>query len=169
MNFKDYFLKLYIGVGVCPSADTYPSVDNEPILDLDSLSVMFPINEETGHVVDLLTRLLNTTNELERNQLMQYLQDNSTASAFDKLDDETKLQLLKPRSIQSLDELSEFGDMLKSAIEQFNAPSDSAPSDPAPSDPAPSDPAPYRDWETDRKSTRLNSSHSAKSRMPSSA
>ena len=29
--------------------------------------------------------------------------------------------------------------------------------------------ASYRDWETDRKSTRLNSSHSAKSRMPSSA
>ena len=28
---------------------------------------------------------------------------------------------------------------------------------------------PYRDWETDRKSTRLNFSHSAKSRMPSSA
>ena len=31
------------------------------------------------------------------------------------------------------------------------------------------DSQPYRDWETDRKSTRLNSSHSAKSRMPSSA
>ena len=30
-------------------------------------------------------------------------------------------------------------------------------------------PSRYRDWETDRKSTRLNSSHSAKSRMPSSA
>ena len=29
--------------------------------------------------------------------------------------------------------------------------------------------ADYRDWETDRKSTRLNSSHSAKARMPSSA
>ena len=29
--------------------------------------------------------------------------------------------------------------------------------------------AKYRDWETDRKSTRLNSNHSAKSRMPSSA
>ena len=27
----------------------------------------------------------------------------------------------------------------------------------------------YRDWETDRKSTRLNSSHSGESRMPSSA
>ena len=31
-------------------------------------------------------------------------------------------------------------------------------------------PAPaYRDWETDRKSTRLNSSHRSLSRMPSSA
>ena len=28
---------------------------------------------------------------------------------------------------------------------------------------------PYRDWETDRKSTRLNSSHSRAARMPSSA
>ena len=28
---------------------------------------------------------------------------------------------------------------------------------------------PYRDWETDRKSTLLNSSHSRASRMPSSA
>ena len=27
----------------------------------------------------------------------------------------------------------------------------------------------YRDWETDRKSTSLNSSHSGESRMPSSA
>ena len=29
--------------------------------------------------------------------------------------------------------------------------------------------ASYRDWETDRKSTRLNSSHEIPSRMPSSA
>ena len=29
--------------------------------------------------------------------------------------------------------------------------------------------SPYRDWETDRKSTRLNSSHLKLSRMPSSA
>ena len=35
--------------------------------------------------------------------------------------------------------------------------------------PVVADPSGYRDWETDRKSTRLNSSHSAKSRMPSSA
>lgn len=142
MNFKDYFLKLYVAVGVCPSADSYPPESKVSLLDMDSLSLMFPINEETGHIVDLLTRLLNTTNELERNQIMQYLQDNSSSSVFDKLDDDTKLHLLKPRSVQSLDELSEYGDMLKSAIEQFNSPSDPAPSDPAPSDPAPSDPAP---------------------------
>lgn len=141
MSYKDYFLSLYLGVGVCPSADAYPPESKVSLLDFDSLSVMFPINEETGHVVDLLTRLLNTTNELERNNIMQYLQDNSSASVFDKLDDDTKLQLLKPRSIQSLDELSEYGDMLKSAIEQFNA-SDTASSDPTPSDPTPSDVAP---------------------------
>lgn len=141
MDFKDYFLKLYCAVGSCPSADTYPAESKETLLDMDSLSVMFPINEETGHVVDLLTRLLNTTNELERNQIMQYLQDNSSASVFDKLDDATKLHLLKPRSIQSLDELSEYGDMLKSAIDQFNAESDPAESDPSSSDPASSDPA----------------------------
>ena len=139
MDFKDYFLKLYVGVGVCPSADSYPPESKVSLLDMDSLSVMFPINEETGHVVDLLTRLLNTTNVLERDQIMQYLQDNSSSSVFDKLDDDTKLQLLKPRSVQSLDELSQYGAILKSAINQFTGSSDSIPSDPAPSDPASSD------------------------------
>lgn len=144
MSFKDYFLTLYVGASVCPSADSYPPESKESLLDFDSLSVMFPLNEETGHVVDLLTRLLNTSNELERNNIMQYLQDNSSASVFDKLDDETKLQLLKPRSLQSLDELSDFGDLLKSAIQEFQVPSDSASSDPSPSEPspAPSDPSP---------------------------
>lgn len=142
MNFKDYFSSLYVGVGFCPSADSYPPETKVSLLDMDSLSVMFPINEESGHVVDLLTRLLNSTNELERNNIMQYLQDNSSASVFDKLDDDTKLQLLKPRSIQSLDELSEYGDMLKSAIEQFNASSETPPSEPSQSEPAPSEPSP---------------------------
>ena len=35
--------------------------------------------------------------------------------------------------------------------------------------PVPSGVIDIRDWETDRKSTRLNSSHSGESRMPSSA
>ncbi len=141
MNYKDYFNSQYTAISVCPDSDLYPPSSKEVILDMESLNVMFPINEETGHVVDLLTRLLNTNNELERNQLMQYLQDNSTSSVFSKLDDDTKLQLLKPRSLQSLGELSEYSNILKNAIKEFNSPSDPAPSDPAPSDSAPSDPA----------------------------
>lgn len=142
MDFKKYFNSQYTAISVCPAVDSYPPSSKEVIMDMDSLSLMFPINEESGHVVDLLTRLLNTTNELERNQLMQYLQDNSTSSMFDKLDDSTKLQLLKPRSLQSLGELSEYSDVLKNAIKEFNEPSDPAPSDPAPSNPAPSNPVP---------------------------
>ena len=137
MNYKSYFNSQYTAISVCPGSDSYPASSKEVIIDMESLNVMFPINEETGHVVDLLTRILNTTNELERNQLMQYLQDNSTSSAFSKLDDATKLQLLKPRSLQSLGELSEFSNVLKNAINEFNEPSDYAPSDPAPSDPDP--------------------------------
>ena len=140
MNYKDYFNSQYTAISVCPDSDSYPPSSKEVILDMDSLNVMFPINEETGHVVDLLTRLLNTNNELERNQLMQYLQDNSTSSTFDKLDDSTKLQLLKPRSLQSLGELAEYSNVLKNAIKEFNEPADPATADPATSDPATSDP-----------------------------
>lgn len=142
MNYKDYFNSQYTAISVCPDSDSYPPSSKEVILDMESLNVMFPINEETGHVVDLLTRLLNTNNELERNQLMQYLQDNSSSTAFDKLDDSTKLQLLKPRSLQSLGELVEYSNALQNAIKEFNDSSDPAPSDPAPSDSAPSDSAP---------------------------
>lgn len=146
MNYKDYFNSQYTAISVCPDSDSYPPSSKEVILDIEALNVMFPLNEETGHVVDLLTRLLNTNNELERNQLMQYLQDNSIPSAFSKLDDDIKLQLLKPRSLQSLGELAEFGNVLKNAIKEFNEPtdpalSDSASSDSASSDPASSDPA----------------------------
>ncbi len=141
MNYKDYFNSQYTAISVCPDTDLYPPSSKEVILDMDSLNIMFPINEETGHVVDLLTRLLNTTNELERNQIIQYLQDNSTSSAFNKLDDDTKLQLLKPRTLQSLGELAEYSNVLKNAIKEFGEPSDPATSDPATSDPATSDPA----------------------------
>lgn len=139
MNYKDYFNSQYTAISVCPDSDSYPPSSKEVVLDMDSLNVMFPINEETGHVVDLLTRLLNTNNELERNQIMQYLQDNSTSSPFNKLDDDTKLQLLKPRSLQSLGELAEFSNVLKNAIKEFNESSDPASSELPSSDPAKSD------------------------------
>lgn len=147
MDYKSYYNSQYTAISLCPSADDYPPTSKDVVLDVQSLSVMFPINEETGHVVDLLTRLLHTDNELERNQIMQYLQDNSTSSVFSKLDDNTKLQLLKPRTLQSLAELAEYSNVLKLAIKEFNEPSDTASSDPdssdsATSDSAPSDPSP---------------------------
>ncbi len=141
MDYKKYFNSQYTAISVCPAVDTYPPSSKEVILDMESLNIMFPINEETGHVVDLLTRLLNTKNELERNQIMQYLQDNSTSSAFSKLDDDTKLQLLKPRSLQSLGELAEYSNVLINALQEFNQHSDPATSDSVTSDPAMSDPA----------------------------
>lgn len=141
MDYKSYFNSQYTAISVCPDSDSYPPSSKEVILDMESLNVMFPLNEETGHVVDLLTRLLNTNNELERNQLMQYLQDNSSSTAFSKLDDATKLQLLKPRSLQSLGELAEYSNVLKNAINEFNEPNENVPSDQAPSDQALSDPA----------------------------
>ena len=141
MDYKKYFNSQYTAISVCPGADSYPPTSKEVILDMESLNVMFPINEETGHVVDLLTRLLNTNNELERNQLMQYLQDNSASSVFSRLDDDTKLQLLKPRSLQSLGELAEYSNALKNAIKEFKESSDSSSSVPGSSDPASSDPA----------------------------
>lgn len=140
MDYKSYFNSQYTAISVCPDSDSYPPSSKEVILDQESLNVMFPINEETGHVVDLLTRLLNTSNELERNQLMQYLQDNSTSSVFSKLDDDTKLQLLKPRSLQSFGELAEYSNALKAAIKEFNEPDPVMP-DPATPDPATPDPA----------------------------
>lgn len=147
MDYKKYFNSQYKAISVCPGADSYPTTSKEVILDMETLSVMFPLNEETGHIVDLLTRLLHTRNDLERNQLMQYLQDNSSSSVFTKLDDETKLQLLKPRSLQSFGELAEYSHALQVAIKEFTVPSDTAtsehvPSDPAPSDSVPSDPSP---------------------------
>ena len=50
-----------------------------------------------------------------------------------------------------------------------NLPASDQPQSSAPTQDDDQLPPSYRDWETDRKSTRLNSSHSAKSRMPSSA
>lgn len=141
MDFKKYFNLQYTALSVCPGVDSYPSSSKEVLLDMDSLSIMFPLNEETGHVVDLLTRLLHTGNELERNQLMQYLQDNSTSSVFSKLDDDTKLQLLKPRSLQSLGELADYSIVLQNAIKEFNETSKPAPSDPDQSVSAPSETA----------------------------
>ena len=58
---------------------------------------------------------------------------------------------------------------LKSELQLLNAQADNLNAQTEKTRGVDTEEAKYRDWETDRKSTRLNSSHSAKSRMPSSA
>ena len=117
----------------------YPDSSKVPVIDLDSVKIMFPVNPETGQVVDLLTRLMNTNNQLERNQIVQLLQDNGSDSVFTNLDDQTKLQLLKPRSLQSLAEMDSYFHVVEKALNEFNS---SHSEDPVSEDPVVDDPDP---------------------------
>ena len=79
---------------------------------------------------------------------------------------ELLLELLENRHNATITKMKFFDKRLnitKKALESISKLEDPANSSSAHTAPG------YRDWETDRKSTRLNSSHSAKSRMPSSA
>lgn len=138
-DYKNYYASRFIGVSNECDSSTYPEESRIFPLDRESANFMFPINEETGNVVDLLTRLMRTENQLERSQILSLLSDNGANSPFAKLDDETKLSLLKPRSLQSFDEIASFRDVCVKAIEQF---SEKPAPDPAPApEPAP-EPAP---------------------------
>lgn len=133
MNVREYFMNRYSAPDAVIDVNDYPDSSKIPVIDLDSVKIMFPVNPETGQVVDLLTRLMKTDNELERNQIMQLLQDNGSDSVFNNLDDSTKLQLLKPRSLQSLAEMDAYFHVVEQALNEFNSSHDE---DPAP-DPAP--------------------------------
>lgn len=143
MNVRDYYKNRYAAPDAVIDVNDYPDSSKIPVIDLESVKIMFPVNPETGQVVDLLTRLMQTNNELERNQIMQLLQDNSSDSVFNSLDDETKLQLLKPRSVQSLAEMDAYFHVVEQALNEFNTSHDPAPDSAPDSAPDPvSDPAP---------------------------
>lgn len=124
MNVREYYKNRYAAPDAVIDVNDYPDSSKIPVIDLDSVKIMFPINPETGQVVDLLTRLMQTNNELERNQIMQLLSDNGSDSVFANLDDETKLQLLKPRSVQSLAEMDAYFHVVERALNEFNTPHD---------------------------------------------
>ena len=118
--------------------------------DSDILAVPSPVNNEeneqlfpqdptTGQLADLLSQVLQTENPLLRDSLMSKLETlPSNSSALAGVDDATKIQLLKPRSCQSLSEMADFADYVSSALEQLNI----APNKPEPEpEPAP-EPAP---------------------------
>lgn len=111
--------------------------------DSDILNVPTPVNNEeneqlfpqdpsTGQLSDLLSQILQTENPLLRDSLMSKLETlPSNSSALANVDDATKIQLLKPRSCQSLSEMADFADYVSSALEQLNVAPEPAP-EPAP-------------------------------------
>lgn len=127
MDVNVYFKTRFVGRSNIVDDSTYPDESRMSPLDSDAASVMFPINEETGNIVDLLTRLMRTENQLERNNILQMLENNSSSSQFANVDDSLKLELLKPRSLQSLDEVAAFRDVVSRAVAQLNAPHEPQP------------------------------------------
>lgn len=140
-DYKKYYSTRFVGMSNECDVNTYPEESKISPLDIEAANVMFPVNPETGNVVDLLTRLMHTENQLERSQILNLLNDNGSSSPFAKLDDETKLSLLKPRSLQSFDEIVSFREVCAKAIEEFSHKEDSSGSDPVGADPTGSDPA----------------------------
>lgn len=93
---------------------------------------LFPQDPSTGQLSDLLSQILQTENPLLRDSLMSKLETlPPNSSALANVDDATKIQLLKPRSCQSLSEMADFADYVSSALEQLNVAPEPTP-EPAP-------------------------------------
>lgn len=108
--------------------------------DPEEAAHLFPKDPSTGQIRDLLSQILNTENPLLRDSLLTKLQSVSPdSSALSGVDDATKLQLLKPRSVQSLSEMAEYAQFVGSVLNDLNVPPTPEPA-PAP-EPAP-EPAP---------------------------
>ena len=118
---KDYYRTRF----QAPSVDTsFIGLPDNPdfVSPMDSDLSSINYVDSYGHIVDVLSQVLRTNSVLERNKLLDLLEDNSSVSGqeFSHLDDDTKIQLLKPRSIQSLAEMSAYTDYVQNFIEANN-------------------------------------------------
>lgn len=119
-NRADYYKKLYsVDVSILPQDSDILDVPSP--LDEEENEHLFPQDPSTGQLADLLSQVLKTENPLLRDSLLSKLETlPSNSSALANVDDETKIQLLKPRSCQSLSDMAEFADYVSSALEQLN-------------------------------------------------
>lgn len=117
---NSYYNILYsVDCGLLPSDSDILSVPSP--LDVEEAETLFPQDPSTGQLVDLLSQILQTENPLLRDSLMSKLETlPPSSSALQGVDDATKLQLLKPRNLQSLSEMAEFTNYVSSALEQLN-------------------------------------------------
>lgn len=115
-----YYNALYsVDAKLLPSDKDFRN-DVSPLNGAENV-VLFPQDPTTGQLSDLLSQVLKTENPLLRDSLMSKLETlPPTSSALNGVDDETKIQLLKPRSCQSLSEMADFTKYVESAIEQLN-------------------------------------------------
>ena len=119
-NRANRYNKLYsVDVKVLPSDSDILDVPSP--LNVEEIDALFPASPSTGQLVDLLSQVLQTENPLLRDSLLSKLESlPPTSAALSGVDDQTKLQLLKPRSMQSLSEMSEFTEFVSRALEQLN-------------------------------------------------
>lgn len=126
-NRANYYNKLYsVDVSILPQDSEILSVPSP--LDETEIDALFPSDPTTGQLVDLLSQVLQTDNPLLRDSLMSKLETlPPTSSALKGVDDEIKIQLLKPRSSQSLSEMADYAEFVSKALEQLNVPPQSDP------------------------------------------
>lgn len=119
-NRSKYYNELYsVDVSIVPQDSDILAVPS-PVNDEEN-EQLFPQDPTIGQLADLLSQVLQTENPLLRDSLMSKLETlPSTSSALANVDDATKIQLLKPRSCQSLSEMADFADYVSSALEQLN-------------------------------------------------
>lgn len=121
---NDYYNKLYsVDVNILVKDSDILAVPSP--LDVEEIEALFPQDPSTGQLADLLSQILQTENPLLRDSLMSKLETlPPSSSALQGVDDDTKLQLLKPRNLQSLSEMAEFTELISKALEQLNIESD---------------------------------------------
>ena len=117
---NDYYNKLYsVDVNILVKDSDILAVPSP--LNVEENEALFPQDPSTGQLADLLSQILQTENPLLRDSLMSKLETlPPSSSALQGVDDATKLQLLKPRNLQSLSEMAEFTEYISTALEQLN-------------------------------------------------
>ena len=117
---NDYYNKLYsVDVNILVKDSDILAVPSP--LNVEEIEALFPQDPSTGQLVDLLSQILQTENPLLRDSLLSKLETlPPSSSALQGVDDATKLQLLKPRNLQSLSEMAEFTEYISTALEQLN-------------------------------------------------
>lgn len=121
-NRSKFYNKLYsVDASILPQDSDILAVPSP--LNVEEIDALFPSDPSTGQLVDLLSQVLQTENPLQRDSLLSKLETLPPSStALRGVDDDIKIQLLKPRSCQSLSEMAEYADFVGKALEQLNVP-----------------------------------------------